>query len=61
MRWLIALLLAFTTTAHADSTTQTLVHLLDYIGVDYPQFVKDGKVIDESEYKEQQEFAGQVV
>ncbi|VVO81921.1 hypothetical protein PS862_01877 [Pseudomonas fluorescens] len=32
------------------------LHLLDYIGADYPQTVQSGKVIDESEYREQLEF-----
>jgi high-affinity iron transporter len=38
-----------------------VVHLLDYISVDYPEFVKDGKVLDQGEYKEQQEFAAQII
>ena len=32
------------------------LHLLDYIGADYPATVEAGNVIDESEYREQQEF-----
>ena len=40
---------------------QTIVHLLDYIAVDYPTFVRDGQVLDTSEYEEQREFAGQAV
>ncbi len=44
----------------AAASPQTVVHLLDYISVDYPEFVRDGKVLDEAEYKEQQEFARQV-
>lgn len=32
------------------------LHLLDYIGADYPQTVEAGNVIDESEYREQLEF-----
>ena len=39
----------------------TIVHLLDYVSVDYPEFVKDGKVLDEAEYKEQFEFVGQAI
>jgi high-affinity iron transporter len=39
----------------------TIVHLLDYVSVDYPEFVKDGKVLDEAEYKEQLEFVGQAI
>jgi high-affinity iron transporter len=47
--------------AQPDASAQLVVHLLDYISVDYPTFVKVGKVTDASEYKEQQEFATQVV
>lgn len=47
--------------ARADNTAQTIVHMLDYVGVDYPEFVKDGKVLDAEEYKEQQEFSAQAV
>jgi high-affinity iron transporter len=36
---------------------QVLLHLLDYIAVDYPEFVKDGKILDQGEYDEQVEFA----
>lgn len=39
---------------------QTVLHLLDYVAVEYPEFVKDGKVLDEPEYAEQVEFSGQV-
>ena len=46
--------------ARADTSAQTIVHLLDYMSVDYPEFVKDGKVLDEAEFKEQQEFSGQI-
>jgi high-affinity iron transporter len=38
-----------------------VVHMLDYVSVDYPDFVKDGHVLDDPEYAEQQEFAQQVV
>lgn len=38
---------------------QTVIHMLDYVGVDYPEFVQDGKVLDEAEYQEQKEFATQ--
>lgn len=40
---------------------QTVIHMLDYVSVDYPEFVKDGKVLDEPEYQEQREFASQSV
>jgi high-affinity iron transporter len=60
--WLarLVLILASIVCLPAGASTQTVVHLLDYIGVDYPQFVRDGKVLDEAEYKEQQEFSRQV-
>ena len=32
------------------------LHLLDYIGADYPATVDAGKVIDDAEYREQLEF-----
>lgn len=60
-RLLLAALLCVSLSARANTTAQTIVHLLDYMSVDYPEFVKDGKVIDEAEYKEQQEFSGQVI
>jgi high-affinity iron transporter len=57
----VALLLCLSLAARADTTAQTIVHMLDYISVDYPQFVKEGKVVSAEEYKEQQEFSAQVV
>ncbi|CAM5271015.1 FTR1 family protein [Rhodanobacter lindaniclasticus] len=48
---------------HAETPTadkaQTVVHMLDYISVDYPEFVRDGRVLDQGEYAEQLEFATQ--
>jgi high-affinity iron transporter len=52
-------LLAFCSfSASADSVdgAAQALHLLDYIGADYPSTVTDGKVVDESEYREQVEF-----
>lgn len=37
-----------------------ILHALDYLGVDYPGAVKDGKVLDQGEYEEQLEFAAGV-
>ncbi len=34
------------------------LHLLDYVGADYPSTVSGGKVLDEAEYREQVEFLG---
>jgi high-affinity iron transporter len=36
------------------------LHLLDYIAVEYPEFVQDGRVTDDAEYAEQVEFSDQV-
>ncbi len=44
-----------------DDKAQTVVHMLDYVSVDYPEFVKDGKVLDAAEYEEQREFATQAI
>jgi high-affinity iron transporter len=38
---------------------QIILHMLDYVAVDYPEFVQDGKVLDQAEYDEQLEFARQ--
>lgn len=43
--------------ATAEGATKAL-HLLDYIGADYPPTVAAGKVVDDSEYREQVEFLG---
>jgi high-affinity iron transporter len=37
-----------------------VLHALDYLAVDYPGAVKDGKVLDQGEYDEQVEFAASV-
>jgi len=39
-----------------DEKAQTIVHMLDYVSVDYPKFVKDGVALSPSEYEEQLEF-----
>jgi high-affinity iron transporter len=47
--------------AEADGEhTQTILHMLDYVAVDYPEFVQDGNVLDQAEYDEQLEFSQQV-
>ena len=49
--------------AHAEADTQQvmrILHMLDYIGVDYPEFVQDGKILDQAEFIEQAEFAREV-
>ncbi len=47
--------------AATEEKAHTVVHMLDYVSADYPQFVKDGRVVDESEYQEQREFAAQAI
>lgn len=39
---------------------QSILHMLDYVAVDYPEFVKDGQIADQAEYDEQLEFTRQV-
>lgn len=46
--------------APPDDAARRAVHLLDYLAVDYPETVADGVVVNELEYAEQVEFAGQV-
>lgn len=53
----LTLLLALPVAAHDG---QTILHLLDYIGVDYPEAVEGGKVRNQDEYQEMLEFTAQV-
>ncbi|MBK5007107.1 c-type cytochrome [Pseudomonas sp. S32] len=64
LSWLPALLLGpvlalCSTLAQAEAPAEAAkaLHLLDYIGADYPPTVRDGKVVDSGEYREQQEFS----
>ncbi|WP_434518246.1 FTR1 family protein [Pseudomonas sp. NFX1] len=64
LAWLPALLLgpmlALCSTlalAEAPAEATKALHLLDYLGADYPPTVREGQVIDEGEYREQQEFS----
>ena len=62
-RWLLAVCVAFSACSHAaegPSAPQTIVHMLDYIGVDYPGAVENGRVKDDGEYKEMVDFTMQV-
>ena len=60
---LSGLLLSLLGLAHAASREEILpiLQMVDYIGVDYPEFVLDGKVLNEDEYAEQLEFSADVV
>ena len=45
----------------AQDLSQKIVHILDYIAVEYPDVVKNGVVTNAEEYAEQQEFADQLL
>jgi high-affinity iron transporter len=55
----LALSLCFGVATAADPA-QTIVHVLDYVGVDYAEAVENGNVKNADEYKEMVDFAGQV-
>ncbi|BBH43682.1 cystathionine gamma-synthase [Pseudomonas sp. KU43P] len=60
LAWLLWPMLALCSTvvlAESPAEAGKALHLLDYIGADYPPTVRDGKVIDGGEYREQQEFS----
>lgn len=40
-----------------DKAAETVVHLLNYLSMDYSGAVQNGQILDEMEYKEQQEFS----
>ena len=67
LRFLAWVLLAFglhlasTAAPGHEEQARTVVHMLEYVGADYPAFVKDGVVLDTAEYAEQQEFAQQSI
>jgi len=46
--------------AAAAGAAQTVVHVLDYVGVDYAEAVQDGRIKNADEYQEMLEFAAQV-
>ncbi len=59
LAWLVFPLFAlcsFNLLADTVEGAPQALHLLDYIGADYPDTVQAGKVIDEGEYREQLEF-----
>jgi high-affinity iron transporter len=65
--WLIMVLLTVSLHGMAmaspadEEKAQTIVHMLDYIAVDYPECVQDGTVVNADEYAEQREFAVQAI
>ena len=57
--WLLLPVLALCSLVASANTPEgasQALHLIDYIGADYPPTVENGKVIDETEYREQLEF-----
>ena len=61
--FLLALLILATPASPAPpgGGAQTILHALDYVAVDYPEAVKDGRVADEAEFKEQVDFVTQAI
>lgn len=64
--WLTIVLLAVSPQGVAlaegtDDRVQTIVHMLDYVGVDYPESVQNGRVIKPEEYAEQRDFAALIL
>jgi len=60
LAWLLWPVLALCSTlamAEAPAEATKALHLLDYIGADYPPTVREGRVVDDAEYREQQEFS----
>lgn len=47
--------------ASAAEGPEMILHMLDYIRVDYPATVQNRQVIDVGEYGEMQEFSGQII
>jgi high-affinity iron transporter len=52
---------AATAQAPQAEPTQVVLHMLDYIAVDYAGAVGDGKVIDQAEFDEMREFSAQAI
>lgn len=46
--------------AEAQASVPAILHILDYMAVDYPGVIKNGQVVNAAEFEEQTEFAGQV-
>lgn len=57
---LLIVILSCSTVARAQDATQTVLHLLDYVAVDYAGAVENGRIKSPDEYAEMREFAGQV-
>ncbi len=53
----LLILLFVASTAFADDEARRLVALLDYLGSDYKNAVQDGKIVNQDEFTEMQEFS----
>jgi len=64
LHWLFVLFiyLASPLAAHADQAqgVAIIMQMADYLGVDYPEAVEDGQVVNEAEYAEMQEFSAAI-
>jgi len=54
---LLIMFLTFPVVSQASTNVQQLLQLVDYIGVDYREAIKDGQVINAGEYGEMQDFS----
>lgn len=54
------LMLSLVLKANENSNARMMVHLLDYIAVDYSMAVNQGKIISTAEYSEMEEFASTI-
>jgi len=57
---ILVLALLFPLTLTAGEDVEQLLQLVDYVGVDYEEAVKDGVVINPAEYGEMQDFAAAI-
>lgn len=58
--WILGCLLLWGQATWAADASQTVLHALDYVAVDYPGVIQNGQVLDQDEYSEQHEFVLQV-
>ncbi|MBK9293547.1 MAG: cytochrome c/FTR1 family iron permease [Oligoflexia bacterium] len=59
MNIFVSLLFASFIAFSAPTSSRTVVHILDYVGGDYPGAVENGKIINPAEYDEQLELLSQ--
>ncbi|HYD37650.1 MAG TPA: iron permease, partial [Allosphingosinicella sp.] len=57
---LLALVGAAPPAAAQNAEVQTTWRLLDYVAVDYREAVRDGRIVNDGEYKEMAEFTASV-